>query len=309
MAAKQGSTYKGRFAPTPSGNLHFGSFVTAAASYLDARKNQGQWFVRIDDLDIAREVKGSAHAILNTLERFGFEWDGQISYQSAHSNRYQHFADELLRQHKAYWCECSRKIITARCKSGEYGPVYDGYCRDRAVAPGNNRSLRVKAEQSMVIADALKGETSIDLQSSLGDFILKRADGIFSYHLAVVVDDLDLGITHIVRGGDLHPLTSQQVFLQNCLQLHTPQYAHLPIVLDTQQRKLSKSSNAPAIDKAAMNTVLFETLKLLNQAPPDALGCAPLDEIWSWAKRHWQLERVPGQASVPLPALLSPPAK
>ncbi|MDC8829733.1 tRNA glutamyl-Q(34) synthetase GluQRS [Alteromonas gilva] len=313
MAAAQGNTYKGRFAPTPSGDLHFGSFVTAAASYLDARKNHGQWFVRIDDLDTAREVKGSAQAILTTLERFGFEWDGQVSYQSQHTERYRHFADVLLNQHQAYWCECSRKVITARCPVGEYGPVYDGYCRSRAVAPGANRSLRVitnqganqTANQSVVFNDELKGESAIDLQATLGDFIIKRADGIFSYHLAVVVDDHDLGITHIVRGGDLHPLTGQQVFLQNSLHLTHPQYAHLPIVLDAGQRKLSKSSNAPPIDAAPAPAVLFQALTVLNHSPPDTLRGAPLNELWAWAIAHWQLEKVPGETNMMLPDLTS----
>ncbi|MBB5020151.1 glutamyl-Q tRNA(Asp) synthetase [Chitinivorax tropicus] len=290
--------YRGRFAPTPSGPLHFGSLVAAVGSYLDAKAQQGEWLLRIEDLDPPRAVAGSIDDILKTLERFGFEWDGPILYQSQRFDLYQAALEKLLAQGLLYGCACSRKEIADSAAHGLDGLIYPGTCR-RGLAQGKQaRAWRILVPSTPIcFEDRVLGTQTQNLATEIGDFILKRADGLFSYQLAVVVDDAETLITDIVRGADLLLSTARQLFLQNALGYPTPHHAHLPLALNRQGDKLSKQNLAKSLADQPRSQALADALTFLGHPPPTSLLGAPLRDLWAWAIKHWQLKNVPIRAS------------
>lgn len=240
--------YRGRFAPTPSGSLHFGSLVAALASYLDARAAGGEWLLRIEDLDPPRVVPGAAASILRSLAAHGFAWDGEVLFQSTREEAYQAALARLIDAGQVYRCNCSRKEIAEQALTGVDGLVYPGTCRSRR-SEGEG-ALRIHLpDRRIVFRDTLLGRVSCEVARECGDFVLRRADGVFTYQLAVVVDDAEQAITHVVRGADLLASTPRQILLQQALGYPTPIYTHLPVVLDAQGCKLSKQTlAAPLVD-------------------------------------------------------------
>jgi glutamyl-Q tRNA(Asp) synthetase len=240
----------GRFAPTPSGPLHFGSLVSALASYCQAKSQQGQWLIRIEDVDTPRVVDGSASRILNHLEVFGFEWDGEIIYQSDQFERYEAAVQALFDQGNAYFCQCSRRILRqAKARSGPLGLIYPGTCRTSQLDK-QNHSIRINTESAGVTRyiDRLLGRVEIDIPAQIGDFVIRRADKIYAYHLAVVMDDELQGINQVVRGADLLEATCLHLYLQHLLGLKPPEYLHVPLVRNEKGDKLSKQTGATALD-------------------------------------------------------------
>ncbi|MBC7756627.1 MAG: tRNA glutamyl-Q(34) synthetase GluQRS [Bdellovibrio sp.] len=309
--------YIGRFAPSPTGPLHFGSLVAAVASYCDAKSNGGQWLVRIEDLDTPREVAGAADTILRSLEAFGFEWDAPVIYQSQRAAIYHDYLHALKATDLIYACTCSRKEITdSSIISGLDGPVYPKTCINKkphklssgCSAPTiltNACSWRINVADASTISfvDGIQGELSQHLPTKVGDFILKRKDGIFAYQLAVVVDDALQNITHIVRGADLLESTPRQIYLRNLLNFILPSfapisYAHVPVACNAAGEKLSKQTLAKPIDTGIASHLMVEALSFLGQMPPADLKNARLAECWLWAIKHWNLESVTEQTQI-----------
>lgn len=291
--------YIGRFAPSPTGPLHFGSLVAAVASYCEARVQRGMWLLRMEDLDRPREVKGAADTILQQLEEFGFEWDGPILYQSRRDEVYTAALEQLQQQSLIYPCTCTRKEIADSSTSiGIEGLIYPGTCLAQPVKPNAAMAWRIKTPDSIVaFDDAIQGHTGQNLQRDIGDFILKRADGLFAYQLAVVVDDAEQGITHIVRGADLLNSTPRQIYLQQMLGHASPQYAHVPVATNTAGEKLSKQTLAQTIDSKNSAYLLFLALQFLGQNPPESLQSETNQTVWQWAFAHWQLRHIPAVKS------------
>ncbi|QEA38577.1 tRNA glutamyl-Q(34) synthetase GluQRS [Pistricoccus aurantiacus] len=283
--------YRGRFAPTPSGPLHFGSLVAALGSYLDARSACGEWLVRIEDIDPPRCPAGAADTILHQLEAFGLNWDGAVSYQSAHRERYHQALERLREQGMAYPCSCSRK------QWQDY-PVYPGWCRQGICEPTRPCAWRLRSDLGLRLViwrDRRLGEQCFD-PADLGDVILKRKDNLWAYQLAVVVDDAHQGITEVVRGADLLDNTSWQIQLQHALALPVPRYLHLPLILGADGHKLSKQNLAPPLptqDKQ-VRPLLHAALHALSQAPSAELEQAPVEEQLTEARFHWDIRRLPG---------------
>ncbi|WP_044410581.1 tRNA glutamyl-Q(34) synthetase GluQRS [Thiomicrospira microaerophila] len=288
--------YVGRFAPSPSGALHFGSLIAATASYLDARANKGLWLVRIDDLDTPRVVQHAIPTLLQQLEDYGFHWDKAVFYQSQHPQRYEDALQQLLSQQQAYPCDCSRKQLQQRTGS----TVYDGFCRHKQLTADRDHAIRYKIDgrQPLSYPDLIQGEQSINPITSLGDFIIKRRDGFIGYHLACALDDLEQGITHVIRGYDLMGSSFAQQLITHAFAAKTLAYGHHPIAVNNQQVKLSKSAASPAIVKQDAIDNLFNVLKFLNQNPPAALQTANLDALWQWAIANWQRDRIPAKAEI-----------
>jgi glutamyl-Q tRNA(Asp) synthetase len=287
------TTYRGRFAPSPTGPLHFGSLVAAVGSYLEARKHGGQWLVRMEDLDPPREMPGAADSILKTLEAYGFEWDGPVLYQSARHDAYEAALERLRRDSLLYPCSCTRKEIADSALRGIEGPVYPGTCRN---GPHGKpaRAWRVRTGMSeTAFDDALQGYQAQVLERDIGDFVLKRADGLYAYQLAVVVDDADQGVTHVVRGADLLDSTPRQIWLQHLLGLPTPAYTHLPIAANAAGEKLSKQTLANPLDLAQPTNALWQALAFLGQRPAEELAAAGLAELWKWSMIQWNIQNVP----------------
>jgi len=296
--------YRGRFAPSPTGPLHFGSLVAAVGSYLDARAAGGQWLLRIEDIDAPRNVPGAVEAIVATLAALGFEWDGAIVRQSSRIERYREVLDALCRQGDAYPCGCSRREI-ADSRSGpsvDGGLVYPGTCRD-GLPPGRSpRAWRLRVPDARIaFEDRVQGVLGQVLARDVGDFVLLRADGLFAYQLAAVVDDADAGITDIVRGADLIDSTPRQIWLQRCLGVSTPRHAHLPVATNAAGEKLSKQTLAPAIDAGGGVSLLVEAMRFLGQSVPDDAGYLSLSEFWPWAVAHWRLAAVPRLRGIAVP--------
>lgn len=293
--------YRGRFAPSPTGPLHFGSLVAALASFVDARAHEGQWLVRIEDVDRTRAVAGAADDILRTLEAFGFAWDGDVAYQSRRTALYEDALDALRRSGTAYDCACSRRDVARAGHVGAEGPVYRGTCRSGLPKGARPRAVRVRTDDLPTrVVDAVYGEHSQRLESALGDFVVRRADGFFAYQLVVVVDDADQGITRVVRGADLLSSTPRQVHLQRLLGLPTPAYAHVPVVLDDHGRKLSKRDRAHPVDPSDPLRALRAAWRFLGQADEVTRAASPA-EFWDLAIARWDLGRVPA-----IPPPLSP---
>ncbi|MGR9014060.1 MAG: tRNA glutamyl-Q(34) synthetase GluQRS [Gammaproteobacteria bacterium] len=274
----------GRFAPSPTGPLHLGSLYTALAGFLQARSQQGRWLLRIDDLDTPRNIKGSADTILKTLEVFGLHWDDDVYYQSRHIDVYSDMINDLQRNGLIYPCTCSRKTLTA----GDRGDIYPGLCRDRQTPPEGPYALRIKTDNRIIaFQDELQGLISHNIAEQDGDFIVQRKDRIIAYQFAVVIDDDLQHVNHIVRGFDLLDATPKQIYLQQLLGIVRPRYMHVPIIVDRQGYKLSKQTQAMAVDLTSPNRVIFELLVLLKQNPPIELQQAPVSELLSWAIEHW----------------------
>lgn len=293
--------YRGRFAPSPTGPLHFGSLIAAVASYLDAKSRGGEWLVRIEDLDPPRVARGAADDILRTLEACGMQWDGAIVCQSTRFDAYHSALHRLRQRGVVYPCACSRREIADSALAGIEGPVYPGTCRSGVAAGKTAHALRVDTRGvSITFDDAVQGPVRQNLETEAGDFVLYRADQVFAYQLAVVIDDAGQGITDIVRGADLLHSTPRQIYLQQLLGFPTPRYAHVAVAVNAQGEKLSKQTHAPAIDAAAPLPALFAALRFLGQQPPPQLsgrsgmhGGAALSSLWQWAMANWHIERVP----------------
>jgi glutamyl-Q tRNA(Asp) synthetase len=293
--------YQGRFAPSPTGPLHFGSLVAALGSYLDARSHQGKWLVRVEDLDPPREVPGAADEILRTLDAFGFEWDGPVAYQSRRLAAYQAILEDLLRERQAFGCACTRKEIAEAGRAGAEGPIYPGTCRDGPRHGRKPRSIRVRTEGiGVAFRDRIRGLVSQALETDVGDFVIRRSDGLFAYQLAVVVDDAWQGITQVVRGADLLLSTPRQIHLQRLLGLYTPGYAHLPLATDVQGRKLSKQDGDLPVTRQQPLQALLAAYRFLGQELP-AEGLGSLGEFWEWSVGHWDLARIPACMGLPVP--------
>ena len=283
------SIYRGRFAPSPTGDLHLGTLLAAVGSYLQAKVNQGEWLMRIEDVDTTRRVEGAADALLRALQGFGFEWDGAEIYQSQRTELYQSALEELSQKDLIYPCTCSRKQL-----AGE--DVYAGHCRHRHLPLKEEHALRLRIEDKIVsFDDRVIGHYQQQLANECGDFIIKRKDGLFAYQLAVVVDDAEQGITEIVRGVDLLDSTPRQIYLQQQLDLEQPDYLHLPLLIDEHGQKLGKSTGAAALDLKQPVASLHLALTLLGQQPPEELARDQLSQLWLWAIKNWNRKLIPKQ--------------
>lgn len=294
--------YIGRFAPSPTGPLHFGSLIAAVASYCDARKSHGKWLLRIEDLDRPRTVKGAADTILHQLENFGFEWDGPVLYQSQRDSFYNDALESLKTRRLIYPCTCTRKeIADSSTNIGIEGVIYPGTCLQQPIKPHAAIAWRIKTDTSKIcFEDAIQGQISQTLNTDIGDFILKRTDGLFAYQLAVVVDDAAQGVTNIVRGADLLDSTPRQIYLQQQLSYSQPQYAHIPVASNSTGEKLSKQTLAKPVTDSNANQLIYEALQFLGQQPPLAIKNATLTEMWRWACSNWQLASIPKLRSIPV---------
>lgn len=284
--------YVGRFAPSPTGPLHFGSAVAALASWLDARAARGRWLVRIEDLDAPRVQPGAAGLILHALEQLGLSWDGPVLYQSLRAPLYQAALDRLRRH--IYWCACSRREIADSSPglAADGAQIYPGTCRE-GLAPGKApRALRLRTGgETISFEDRVQGQQTQVLASDVGDFVLHRADGQFAYQLAVTVDDAEQGVTDVVRGADLLDSTARQVYLQRLLGVPTPRYLHVPMALNARNEKLSKQTGAKPIHDEPPERVIREALRFLGQRPtPD------LDE----ALAAWDASLIPRVKAIAL---------
>jgi glutamyl-Q tRNA(Asp) synthetase len=266
--------------------------VAAVGSYLDARHVGGEWLVRIEDIDPPREVPGAAADMLHTLEQYGFEWDGEVLYQSSRLKAYQEVANDLLSRRLAYPCGCSRKEITEVAAPGVDGPVYPGTCRNGHDPKSDSQALRLKTDSTPITYnDRLKGRMTQQLDRDIGDFIIRRRDGLTSYQLAVVVDDIYQGITDIVRGSDLLLSTPRQIYLQQLLGEATWRYAHLPLVIDSKGEKLSCQNMAPAVPRDDPVPTMLSVLEFLQQPLPEEPPSS-VAELWQWAIPRWDIGRI-----------------
>ena len=291
--------YIGRFAPSPSGPLHLGSLLAASGSYLAARAAGGVWHLRIEDVDTPRSVPGAADGILRTLERCGFTWDGPVVWQSRRTTAYAAVLQHLIDAGLAYPCACTRAELARAPLASDGSRLYPGTCRN-GLPPGRSaRAWRLRCAGKVCFDDLIQGRHEEDLAHDVGDFIIRRADGLFAYQLAVVVDDIALGVTDVVRGADLLISTARQMHLYACLGEPPPRYAHLPLLVDTAGCKLSKQTHAPAVDLLSPATAVLHALSLLGQQPPAELAACSLDEIWRWAIAHWKLAQVPQTLAAP----------
>ena len=276
--------YVGRFAPSPTGDLHFGSLIAATASYLQSKHAGGQWLIRMEDIDPPREVPGSATSILRELAQLGLNSDRAVLFQSTRTPAYESAVNKLLSEGKAFWCACSRKDLP---DSG----IYPGTCRN-GLPPGKSpRTVRLNvAGVTIRFTDLIQGWIEEDLEHSTGDFVIRRADGLPAYQLAVVIDDDFQGVTEVVRGADLLDSTGRQIHLQHCLGLKTPGYAHLPLVTGADGKKLGKRFGSDPVGRLPAAAAIRLALQFLGQNPPDGME---LEKLWSWAKEHWQIKSIP----------------
>ncbi len=284
--------YTGRFAPSPTGPLHFGSLLTAVASYLDAKHNNGTWLVRMDDLDPPREIQGAADNILSTLDAYGLHWDGEVIYQSQRHDQYEAVIQSLLTKGQAFYCTCSRKQLAehAPAREQQISPPYPGTCRKQHAPPNKPFSIRLTvkgASHPVCINDQLQGRFCQNLITDVGDFIIKRKDLLYAYHLAAVADDHWQNISHVVRGIDLLDSTPRQHYLQQLLGYNTPHYAHLPVVVNDQGQKLSKQTFAKAIETTQCNRTLWMALSTLDLKPPASLQYESPEAILNWGAAAW----------------------
>ena len=291
--SSQALSYRGRFAPSPTGHLHFGSLLAATASYLQARKYNGEWWLRIEDIDPPREISGASSHIIQTLKTYQFEWDN-LSYQSQRNDIYAYYIKELLDKNRAYYCGCSRTEVSQyQARHKLKSSVYPGICRN-GLNGKQPRSIRLKVGKNPIIVDdAIQGKQSRYLAERSGDFVIKRADGFYAYQLAVAIDDSEQKMSQVVRGFDLHESSFSQRYLCNVLALNSPDYAHIPVVTNQSGLKLSKQSAAPDIANETPQDVLWHALNCLQQSPPKALRSRSLTELWQWAKLHWDLKKIP----------------
>lgn len=285
--------YIGRFAPSPSGPLHFGSLIAAVGSYLQAKSQHGKWLVRMEDIDAPRMVAGIDSDILRTLEQFGLYWDDSVLYQSQRLERYQQVFNQLQQQQLIYGCQCSRKQIS------EMGGLYNGHCAGLGLTqPPLSWRLRSQGV-SANFTDLIFGPQQIDAALAQEDYIIKRRDGLFAYQLVVVVDDIEQGITEVIRGADLLQMTPRQQALCHLLGRQPPRYGHLPLAVVKPGFKLSKQNHAAAVSQWPANQVMANVLAFLGQPLPAELQQAEVAEQLSWAIVHWQLAAIPRQLEMP----------
>lgn len=294
MSSLSSPPYTGRFAPSPTGELHQGSLFTALASYLDARHCDGRWLVRMEDLDPPREQPGAASAILCALEAHQLYWDGEVMYQSQRLAAYSEALAQLTRAGHTYPCSCSRQRLKGLS-------AYDGHCRQHP--PGNKTCalrLRIPAGEAGLehYRDLWRGEQRQQLQTYPGDFVIKRKDGLYAYQLAVVVDDIAQGISHIIRGGDLLDSALRQRLLFRLLDARAPVMGHLPILVNGAGQKLSKQSFATPLDNKRAAANMEQALGQLGLPLPAELHGAPCDEQLQWASAHWRRARLPTAAHI-----------
>ena len=279
--------YIGRFAPTPSGYLHFGSLVAALASYLDARAVGGKWLMRMEDLDPPREVAGAQAAILDTLERYGFEWDGALVRQSERHDAYAEVLQRWLSHGLAYACVCSRKQLEA------YHGVYPGFCRN-AGHDWDNAAIRIRVpELTYRFVDRVQGPFDMHLGRDSGDFVIRRRDGLYAYQLAVVIDDAWQGVTDIVRGADLLDSTPRQLYLQELLGIAQPRYLHVPLITQPDGHKLGKSYRSPPLPADQATPLLLRALRALGQPAGAELAWGSAAEVLKWGVEHWDPALIP----------------
>lgn len=300
LPEKPTTHYCGRFAPSPTGPLHFGSMLAATASYLEARKQQGRWLLRIEDIDPPREQPGAADSFLHTLSLFGFEWDA-LSYQSQRLLIYKEYLEQLTQQRSAYTCGCTRNEIRQLSQNNNH-PIYPGTCRNGLAANKTPRSIRVNTPNVRCsFNDIIRGPQSRQLDTHMGDYIVQRADGLISYQLAVAVDDSLQNISQVVRGGDLLESSFCQIHLQQLLGLNTPEYAHLPMATHRDGSKLSKQTFATAVPTTQPGKILWELLNFLGQQPPNELRREKPDNLWQWAITNWTLGKIPVSTKIVSP--------
>ena len=329
--------YRGRFAPSPTGPLHFGSLVAAVGSYLDAKHRNGTWLVRMEDLDVPRCLPGAADNLLHMLEVFGLHWDEPVIYQSQRIAAYEEALQQLHTLGAIYPCACPRKEIADSALHGIDGQIYPGTCRNGVPAGREGRAWRVRTDLLAVrpepvegqggfdkafspehsrrvslnglleFDDALQGHIAQHLESEIGDFVVKRADGLFAYQLAVVVDDAFQGITHVVRGADLLYSTPRQIYLQRLLGLPTPAYLHLPVAVNAQGEKLSKQTLAQPVEKHNAAATLFDALLFLRQQPPAELRSGHVEQMLHWAIANWHPEALSNCRQLAVQELLKSP--
>ena len=286
--------YRGRFAPSPTGPLHFGSLVAAVGSYLQARAHGGAWLVRMEDVDSARTLPGADAAILRTLESFGLEWDGPVSYQSQRLEAYAAALEQLRRLDAVYPCACSRREVADSSLAGVDGPIYPGTCRGGLPAGRTARAWRVHTQGTVIdFHDGLRGNIRHNLATDTGDFVIRRADGFYAYQLAVVLDDAAQEITEVVRGLDVLQSTPRQIHLQRLLTLPALSYLHLPIAINARGEKLSKQTGALPIKPEEAVPSLIRVLHFLGQGPPKELASSDLGDVWKWAQAHWYTANLP----------------
>lgn len=285
---EQPSRYIGRFAPSPTGPLHFGSLLAALASFLDARSHNGQWLVRIEDIDPPREVTGAATAILNCLLAHGLEWDGEVLYQSERLPIYREACTRLIERHQAFFCTCSRLDLSIN------NGIYWGRCRRCFKKPSQPSAIRLCVDDAEIhIDDRIQPAFTENIARDVGDFVIYRKEDLPAYQLAVVIDDAAQNITHVVRGSDLLSSTARQVFLQRCLQLPSQQYAHIPVIANSQHQKLSKQTFARALDKNDAVENLLAALEFLQQPLPSTTEIQSVASLLQWAIAHWDIARIP----------------
>lgn len=293
--------YIGRFAPSPTGPLHFGSLVGALASYLHAHQQQGQWLVRMEDLDPPREQVGASDAILRSLHAHGLHWHGEVLFQSQRLGDYRDLLAALQLKGWVYRCNCNRQKIQAN------GGIYDNCCRSKATADvAAPYALRVQADRATGVdtdirfSDLIQGPQQQSIESQVGDFILQRKDGLHAYQLAVVADDIEQGINHVVRGSDLLCSTARQIYLFRLLGAAVPTFGHIPVATHADGQKLSKQNHAPALIDEQASGNLFSALSFLRLQPPSDLRGAPVQEQLDWAIRHANLSNIPHQLGIPI---------
>jgi len=275
-----------------------GSLIAAMASWFDARRANGKWLVRIEDLDPPRESQEAADQILDALDKVGLHWDDKVLYQSQRSEAYQNAMDSLIRQDLVFACNCSRQQIQ------ESGGIYPGTCRERRLPAGVGTAMRLCVpDETISFTDAIQGEQIQNLEQQVGDFVIRRKDGLFAYQLAVVVDDIFQNVSHIVRGIDLMDSTPRQLYLQQLLACSRPtpypSYAHIPVIVNDLGQKLSKQHMASPIDPSNGAPLLFAGLHYLQQEPDANLKTATCEEILTWGVTHWAPEKLSKTRTLP----------
>ncbi len=284
------TSYVGRFAPSPSGPLHFGSLIAALGSYFQAKANHGKWLVRIEDLDPPREMPGASEAILEALQAYQLHWDDEVVYQSQRHHIYQAQIDAWLKNGDAYYCQCTRKQIK------QHGGFYPGTCRDKNL---NEGAVRLKMTRPVAsFTDRKHGTIHIPGPLVNEDFIIKRRDGLFAYNLAVVLDDIDQGVTEVVRGADLIEPTGRQISLYQTLGQPEVSYLHLPLAMDNNGNKLSKQNHATAIDIDNPKPVLLKAMTFLGFDVPEEIKASNIADILRWGCENWCLEQLPAEIGI-----------
>lgn len=297
--------YRGRFAPSPTGPLHSGSLLAALGSFLQARACHGEWLLRIEDLDTPRVVPGAADEIVRTLEHFGLEWDGAVTRQSERTSLYASAIDKLLTNNLLYPCCCSRQDIARGGRASDVDandePYYPGTCRNGPRRTDVPLALRVRTpDRDLHFVDGLQGTCAHNVAREVGDFVVRRRDGLHAYQLAVVVDDAEQDITEVVRGCDLLSSTPRQMLLQEALGLPHPRYLHLPLLVEADGCKLAKSRHSVPVSAREVGAQLHATLTWLGQRPPAELARGQPTEVMKWAIANWDPLPLRGRREVRL---------